>query len=85
MLGSNPFPDGQEGVPVLPKLEALKASAAAMGKPITCPPINVTFKDGVSASGVPQSACTHCGDCVSGCNVGAKNTTLMNYLPDRGS
>ncbi len=82
MLGANPFPDGEEGIPILPKLEAQKKSAAALGKPITCPPINVTFKDGLSASGVAQAACTHCGDCVSGCNVGAKNTTLMNYLPD---
>jgi cholesterol oxidase len=43
---------------------------------------NVTFEDHVNQVGVAQQACTLCGDCVSGCNYGAKNTVLMNYLPD---
>ena len=43
--------------------------------------INVTFQPGTSTGGVHQDGCTGCGDCVTGCNVGAKNTVLMNYLP----
>ncbi len=42
----------------------------------------MAFTSGPNAAGVHQDACTHCGDCVSGCNVGAKTTTLMTYLPD---
>ena len=78
-LGANSYPDD---APQLPKLAALKQSAQAMGQPFRRPPINVTFQDGANAFGFAQNACTLCGDCCTGCNFGAKNTTLMNYLPD---
>lgn len=79
MLEPIPYP---ESSPKLNKLEALARSAEAMGAPFYRPPINVTFEDRVNAAGIEQPACTLCGDCVAGCNVGAKNTTQMNYLPD---
>ncbi|HXM43118.1 MAG TPA: alpha/beta fold hydrolase [Bryobacteraceae bacterium] len=69
----------------LPKMEALQRSAQSMGAKWYRTPIYVTFqdpKDGLNPFGVPQQACIGCGDCVSGCNFHAKNTTLMNYLPD---
>lgn len=78
-LGSTPYP---ETSPDLPKLAGLRQSAAAMGKPFYRPPLNVTFKDGPNDFGFEQTACNLCGDCCTGCNYGAKNTTLMNYLPD---
>lgn len=79
MLRPTPYP---ETAPPLRKLQSLERSAEAMGARFYRPPINVTFEEGVSPGGVHQPACTLCGDCVAGCNVGAKNTTQMNYLPD---
>jgi cholesterol oxidase len=40
----------------------------------------VTVEDSTNAAGRFQPACTGCGNCVSGCNVGAKNTVDRNYL-----
>jgi cholesterol oxidase len=79
MLGSNPYP---RDWPDLPKLQALARVAASLGREVSRPDINVTFTDGPNAVGVRQNACALCGDCCSGCNYGAKNTVLMNYLPD---
>ena len=82
MLKPNPYP---QDAPVLPKLEAHRKSAEYLRQEFYRTPINVTFKDpegGVNHVGVEQKACNFCGDCVSGCNYQAKNTTLMNYLPD---
>jgi cholesterol oxidase len=79
MLKPTPYPDH---FPRLPKLEAHKKSAQAMKANFYRLPINVNFEDGINHVGVQQQACVLCGDCVSGCNHHAKNTTLMNYLPD---
>jgi cholesterol oxidase len=79
VLGARRYPDAW---PALPKMQGLAAGAMALGEPMVRTPINVTFSSGANAVGVHQDACTLCGDCCSGCNVGAKNTVLMNYLPD---
>jgi cholesterol oxidase len=81
MLKPVPYP---ATLPPLAKLSTLERSAERLKQPFRRVDINVTFED-LSAGnhvGVPQHACTSCGDCVSGCNAGAKNTTAMNYLPD---
>lgn len=83
MLGASPYRDEAEGYRPLNKFSALEKSAKGMDENIIRPDINVNFKDQYpNAFGVPQPKCNLCGDCCSGCNVGAKNTTLMNYLPD---
>lgn len=80
MLLPKPYP---ENAPQLPKLQAFEESAQAMGAQFSRPPINVNFDfDGPNHVGVEQRPCQYCGDCVSGCNYRAKNTTHMNYLPD---
>lgn len=79
MLRPRPYPDE---FPVLAKLEAQRKSAEHMGRTFYKPPINVNFEDGVNHVGVEQQACRLCGDCVSGCNYAAKNTLIMNYIPD---
>jgi len=42
----------------------------------------VNFRpDFLDERGVERRKCIDCGDCVTGCNVRAKNTLYMNYLP----
>jgi cholesterol oxidase len=79
MLGSNPYP---AELPPTPKMLAHEKSNMALNGKFYRLPLNVTFKDGVNKVGVQQHACKLCGDCMSGCNHGAKNTVIMNYLPD---
>jgi cholesterol oxidase len=81
MLRPAPLPESIK----LRKLEALEKSAAELKEKFYRPPLNVTFEEppnGINHVGVEQHACKLCGDCVTGCNYHAKNTVLMNYLPD---
>lgn len=78
MLESVPYPNQ---VP-LQKLAVLARQASALEATIDLPPINVTFETRTKTTGAVQPPCTLCGDCCSGCNVGAKNTVAMNYLAD---
>ncbi|GAB3654172.1 hypothetical protein GCM10028791_24670 [Echinicola sediminis] len=83
MLKPTPYPENQEGYPVLKKTQAMRKSAAYMSEEFRLLDINVNFKDQeANHVGIKQPKCNNCGDCVTGCNVGAKNTTAMNYLPD---
>ncbi len=68
--------------PDLDKLKALGVSGNALRRDVVRPPINVTLHKQVNYAGVEQPACTLCGDCCSGCNVGAKNTVQVTYLAD---
>ena len=81
MLRPVPYPGGAEAPTKQVRLRQA-AEGIGEGSAFSAPPLNVVFAEGPNAAGVHQPACTGCGDCVSGCNVGAKTTTLMTYLPD---
>jgi len=43
-------------------------------------PVSVAFEAGRSSAGVALEACVACGDCATGCNIGAKQSLDVNLL-----
>lgn len=83
MLDVSTHPTGSN----LKKFQALKKRASQLGQPVETLRLAVNFqKEGVevyksNGQSIVKHKCIDCGDCVTGCNVGAKNTLYMNYLP----
>ncbi|HEV2495479.1 MAG TPA: GMC family oxidoreductase [Terriglobia bacterium] len=78
VLAATPHPRATD----LLKVQALERRASQIGNHAFGLNIAVNFDvDGPNPYGIPQKPCIDCGDCITGCNVGAKNTLYMNYLP----
>lgn len=69
----------------LPKTRAIERLARELGERAENAPLLVNFDElpgDRNHVGAHQRPCVQCGDCLAGCNHSAKNTVLMNYLPD---
>jgi choline dehydrogenase-like flavoprotein len=69
----------QAGGP-LRKTVALMELARSSHKNAQLTPITVAMDDAPNHAGVHMNACTLCGDCMTGCNVGAKDSLDANLL-----
>jgi cholesterol oxidase len=77
-LDAQPHPRAAE----LLKVQALARRARELGRDAAPLDLTVNFQPGkTDPFGLPRTTCNDCGDCVTGCNVGAKNTLHENYLP----
>jgi cholesterol oxidase len=78
MLGVAPVPGPER----FAKFAGMRGAAEASGRSVQLPSMTISHRPGLNAAGVMQYACRHCGDCWSGCNVGAKNTVGITYIAD---
>ena len=78
MLGVAPAPDPDR----FAKYAGMRKLAAVSGRTAQLPPMTIAHRPGPNVSGVMQYGCRYCGDCWSGCNVGAKNTVGITYIVD---
>lgn len=78
MLGVAPVPEPER----FGKYRGMRELAKAAGVPVTTPAMTIAHQPRVNTAGVMQYACRYCGDCWSGCNLGAKTTTAITYIAD---
>jgi cholesterol oxidase len=78
MLGVAPVPEPER----FARLAGMRRAAEASGRSVQLASMTISHRPGPNVSGVMQYACRYCGDCWSGCNVGAKNTVGITYIAD---
>ena len=78
MLGVAPVPGPER----FAKFAGMRRAAEASGRALQLPSMTISHSPGPNVTGVMQYACRYCGDCWSGCNVGAKNTVGITYIAD---
>jgi cholesterol oxidase len=64
------------------KFAGMRRAAETSGRSVQLASMTISHSPGPNAAGVMQYACRYCGDCWSGCNVGAKNTVGITYIAD---
>lgn len=78
MLGVAPVPQPER----FAKLAGMRKAAESVDRSVQLPPMTISHGPGPNVAGVMQYGCRYCGDCWSGCNVGAKNTVGITYIAD---
>jgi len=63
------------------RLKVLGARRGPAGHPFTPVPVTIALERRLSSAGQQLQPCNACGNCVTGCNVGAKGSLDRNYLP----
>src|SRR5262245_21571049 len=64
------------------KFAGMRRAAEASGRSVQLASMTISHSPGPNLAGVMQYACRYCGDCWSGCNIGAKNTVGITYIAD---
>lgn len=78
MLAVAPVPEPER----FAKYLGMRRLAEASGRPAQLPSMTIAHRPGTNVAGVTQYACRYCGDCWSGCNLGAKTTVGITYVAD---
>lgn len=78
MFGVSPIPDPMR----FGKFGSMHRAASATDTRLNIQNLTIAHRAGENAAGVMQEACTHCGDCWSGCNNNAKSTVGITYVAD---